>query len=257
MAWVGAILALVILGAGGVGLMRMREAQAARSVETLCANEHPQNVIAILFDSSDALTELQQVKIQHVLDEIVRGVPKEARVDVYMATAQAGQLALPLFSKCNSFGGEAVGWIDNPQRIQKMHLESFVQPLEKAFVQALRARPRDTSPILETIAAISVQSFGRITKHAKPESGARKLVIISDFLQNSTVLSQYRIYPDIDTFSTEYGYTQTLSSLNGVYVDMVYINRPKVIKLQNQRHRDWWCRYFNTRGAMDCNIEKL
>ncbi len=255
--WGGAVFALGVLIAGGLGLMRMRATEEGRDQATLCANKNPAQITAFLFDSSDPLTDLQQIKIRQALAQIVQDVPKGMRVDVYMATAEAGQLARPLFRKCNPVGEDgAGGWNENRDRALERQRTLFLEPLDKAFGLALRAQPRPTSPILETIAAISVQSFGRNSTRNSGEK-TRNLVIISDFLQNSSILTQYRPYESVTEFSNNEGWIHTLSSLHNASIDMLYVSRPKVKHIQNQVHKNWWCEYFNARSAAQCNVEQL
>lgn len=257
-AWAGAILALGVLVFAGIGLARLRVERAGIDEKTLCGTSEPSQIIALLFDSSDQINDLQKIKTRQILDNILYDIPKGTRVDVYMATAEAGQLARPLFSRCNPANANgAAGWSENPQRQKELRQRKFQKPLERALKKALRANPRETSPILETIAAASVQSFGRVSPAGGAKPGRYRMIIVSDFLQNSTLLTQYRAFTSVEEFSNTPGWISALPRLNEVAVKMVYINRASSIRFQNDKHRRWWCEYFARRGAISCDIEQL
>ncbi len=258
LSWVGAVVALSALAMAGIGLAGLRADRAGQDAQTMCAGHQPREIVALLFDSSDPLNDLQRIKTRQILDETLSAVPKGARVDVYMATAEAGQLARPLFSRCNPASPDgSAGWSENPGRMQDLRRSQFLEPLQQALATALRANPRKTSPILETIAAASVQSFDRARPGDTTPSTHYTMVIVSDFLQNSAVLSHYRHYPSIEEFATKSGWVSTLPRLEQVYIKMIYINRANSLKRQNKAHRNWWCEYFRARGAAQCNIEQL
>ncbi len=258
LAWAGALIALVLLVVAGLGLAKLRSERAGIDPQTLCPSKTPDQVMALLFDSSDPLTPLQQIKVRQLLDGLLINIPKGARLDVYMATAEAGQLAKPLFSRCNPAAqNSATGWSENPQRLLALRKREFLQPLEKALEAALQAQPRKTSPILETIAAASVQSFGGAGSSGFGTGKQYKMIIVSDFLQNSRVLTHYKSYPDVEGFSNREGWIQTLPKLKGVSILMVYISRANSMNLQNKEHASWWCDYFAKRGTAFCEIEKI
>ncbi len=256
--WVGAIVAIALLGVAGTGLAHLRSERADRDLATLCTSKTPPAITALLFDSSDSLSELQQIKVQQILDDKLQNISKGERVDVYMATAQSGQLARPLFSRCSPSGaGGAAGWSENPERVLALQRTKFIQPLEQAIEKTMRANPRKTSPILETIAAASVLSFGRSPSGGEIRDGKATLVIISDFLQNSAILTQYKAFPDVEEFSEMPGWIQTKPALRDVYIVMIYINRGNTIHVQTKKQKEWWCKYFIKRGVTDCVVEEL
>jgi hypothetical protein len=257
-AWVGAFIAVSVLVIAGASLAKLRVERAGRNDETLCAKKAPDTITTILFDSSDRLSALQQIKIKQILEETLNTLPKGARLDIYMATAEAGQLVRPLFSKCNPAALEgSAGLSENPQRMQALRNDAFDQPLHAALQKALQANVRKTSPILETIAAASVQSFGVARNDHKGQMNQYTLIIVSDFLQNSAVLTHYKTYPTVEQFSSQEGWVSTKPSLNNVYIKLIYINRANSIRFQGAAHREWWCSYFNARGANKCIVEQL
>ncbi len=257
-AWAGAVLALSVLAFAGIGLAKLRVERAGIDKKTLCGTSEPKQIIALLFDSSDQINDLQKIKTRQILDNLLYDIPKGTRVDVYMATAEAGQLAKPLFSRCNPASANgAPGWSENPQRQKELRQTRFQKPLERALKKALRANPRETSPILETIAAASVQSFGRVNPAHGAQPGRYRMIIVSDFLQNSSLLTQYRAFSSVEGFSNTPGWISTLPRLNDVAIKMVYINRARSIRFQNNKHKEWWCEYFIRRGATSCDIEQL
>ncbi len=260
LSWAGAAVALGFLVFAGVSLTRLRAERASIDPQSLCPAGTPPAITAILVDSSDALTELQQARIRQALNRELAHLPRGARVDVYRADTKAGALAQPLFRKCAPAPAQAAqsGWSENPQRLQKLRRKRFEQPLQAALKQAMKASPRPVSPLLETIAAASTQSFGGLDAQTLSAKDPQlRMIIVSDFLQNSSLLTQYRPYPDLAAFSQSAAWVATRPVLEGVRLTLLYINRPKNIAIQNQQHRRWWCSYFKMRGASACRIEQI
>lgn len=251
LSWAGALIALGLAGFALNTLMQTRARLAAIDPQTLCDGMAPTRVHAILLDSSDPLTDVQRVRTEDYLHELIKTFKAGARVDVYMATAKEGHLAKPLFSKCQpQTGQDTAGLTSNPARLRAKWKAEFMTPLNAAISSGLRQSGRGNSPILETISAVAAQSFGLRGSKTDGARGRDDLIIVSDFIQNSPLLNQYARYSDVDSFVASGNSVAVAMDLRNVHVEMIYVQRKRQKKRQTEAHRNWWSDFFRTQGAV-------
>ena len=86
----------------------------------------------------------------------------------------------------------------NPRLIKEKWDQRFSQPLEALFTKMLATPSADESPIFESIQSIAVTAFGSL-----PDSTTtRKLIVVSDMLQNVPEYSQYKTAWEFRGFAT-------------------------------------------------------
>lgn len=108
---------------------------------------------------------------------------------------------------------------------------------------------QDQSPIIETIWAISrLHDFGGSVAH-------RYLYIVSDMLQNTPAYSQYHGGANFKAFRHTRLGSLDLPDLRGVTVVVYYLERPKTLALQTERHVRFWTEFFKAAGAASVVVE--
>ncbi len=138
-------------------------------------------------------------------------------------------------------------------RFAKKEWESFEKALENLFPQS-GGKPQPSSPILETIAVISA-------RHAPGKRGNREfethLIIFSDMMQNTDLLSHYRTYPEAK--AVRQVAPDLLTDLTGVSVSLFFLKRtdPQNPKLQDKKHYYWWTELVMEQGGKIINQEIL
>ena len=125
--------------------------------------------------------------------------------------------------------------------ITEWRWERFVQVIEAMFpAEAREAQP--SSPILETIAVITARHAGsrRAAKSVKPTH----LIVISDLLQNTEMLSHYKPYPKPEEIPRE-----LKTDLARVEVSLFRLERHKYENYQTPEHFYWWTDWVVAMGG--------
>jgi hypothetical protein len=211
---------------------------------TLCPETGPRSVTAIVIDRTDRVGPVTRADVRGRLQAYVRQVPRFGQLAIYGAGPDESDLLEPLFSRCNpGSGADAQSLTESPELVQRRFEREFQKPLETALEGALDIQGADRSPIMEGIQAVAVSAFPSGT-----EMLPRRLVVISDFLQNSQRYSMYN-----SGFATEDAVRAAddlRTDLEGVAVEMLMIGRDRDRVLQaDVGFLDFWTRWFSENGA--------
>lgn len=248
----------LIIAAGVVGL----STTPPKRGEDLCIrSSRPESVIAVIIDASGEFTPLQQQAMQdrflralgHLSppEEDNRLVRSETRIDLYDARADAGQSLEPVFSRCAPAPLNGLSaLVGNKGRVEQDYRQDFLEPLLEAFEDLIGRPEAQTSPILESVTAAVEHSFqGRTT------ADDQDILIISDLLQNSSLLSFYRSgTPDFSGFSSTPAFNAVRPDMKGAGVCPVMITRTSRAEdqLQTLALVRWWEEYaLANRGRFD------
>jgi len=137
----------------------------------------------------------------------------------------------------------------NPEQIEQRFNEKFDQPLEQILEDLVEPKEAPNSPVLEAMARLGQ------TDAFSDRAPARRIVIISDMLQNSDVFSIYggggempANMPDAisvaDTTMRRFG-----DSLNGVAIEIRLIPRARYVDMQRGPLKDYWNEVFDELGV--------
>ena len=214
----------------------------------------PSREVVVLLDTSDPLGDKHKAELSRIVREMTSpsasgrhdalAVRKGERVTIYRLES-TGAPDTPIAQICHPGG--------NPEErrrfeeltkgtvITEWHWEQFVKVIEAMFPAEERvAQP--SSPILETIAVISARhaSSRRAAKGAKPTH----LVVISDLLQNTELLSHYKPYPNPEEIPRE-----LRTDLSRVEVSLFRLERHKYENYQTPKHYYWWTNWVEAMGG--------
>ncbi|MCL6607965.1 MAG: hypothetical protein K6T74_07710 [Geminicoccaceae bacterium] len=118
----------------------------------------------------------------------------------------------------------------------------------------MRATTRKTSPIMESIKAVCIDAFGGV-----PQGVPLRLVVVSDFLQHSSIADHYR-ERDFEALFKDARLVTVLVDCKGAEVEMLYLLRPgkdgRPI-LQNRAHQRFWDLYFQRLNARPKRLEAV
>lgn len=242
----GALIALIVgvIGAGGALKYSLSESSPI-DPETLCPVDHVVPHTVILVDRTDRLTEDHVILFERAVEAEASALPIAGRLSIFTIEGEVRSVPEPVFSVCKPAEGKDAHWFhENKRRMQAQHEMRFASPLAAVLERLGKPAEADVSPILETI-----QSVARLPEFS-PAAGVRRLVIVSDLLQNTPEYSQYRTLPDYDIFrDTPYAST-VMAALTGVEVEIVYLPNRAAALRQTPEHLDFWIRYFTDRGAI-------
>ena len=205
----------------------------------------PSREVIVLLDTSDPLNDKHRAELGRILREMTNpsvsgrhtslAVRAGERISFYQLSS-TGPPEAPVEKICNPGGDpDERSWIDYLTKgsvIDKWRHDRFVRKISGLFPDG-DGPPQPASPLLETIAVITARHApsGRANQDTKPAH----LIVISDLLQHTSMLSHYRPYPTPDSLPRE-----LRSDLSRVDVSLFRIERHKYAKFQTPEHYYWW-----------------
>lgn len=216
----GAMILLVLVAV--VVLVLLKPEAAVRDPVTLCRSEGPYSITAILLDRTDSFgTHTKndlKVQIQNLLDLIEEN--HELSLFAMESTHENG--LDPIIRVCNPGDPENVDpLIQSEAIVRRNWQQKFRQPLEKVLRTLLHEKEAPSSPIMESVQSVSITHFQDTNRRSVP----RRLIIISDLLQNSDVLSFYREPPNFQRFQRTHESRGLNPDLRGVDIELWLIQR--------------------------------
>lgn len=212
-------------------------------------------LMVILLDSSDELGEAQQIQVSHELERLRSTLPKFGRLDVYKTSQSELELVSPVLTICNPGDGSDLGEITgNPEMAKKRWRVEFEGKVRRVLKEGVEGSGAKVSPIFETIQAAAVRTFDL---PALDQVGKRRLVVVSDLLQNTQKQSHYQELPNFAEFRTDSYYDEVHADLHGVQVQVLYLSRPRASGMQGRAHIDFWDKYFESLGARVEEVKRI
>tara|TARA_R110000868_G_scaffold92734_1_gene257194 strand:- start:26990 stop:27778 length:789 start_codon:yes stop_codon:yes gene_type:complete len=219
--------------------------------QTLCLADATPPHRAVVIDKTDLYSPEQANAIAGLIlaqrDQLAVG----ERLSLYELN-ESGQLRnTNSFSLCNPGAGEQVNPLyRNPDRVQARYTALFSEPLDRALADLVLPKDAPNSPIIEALARLGQDpSFDRSVP-------GRRIILVSDMLQNSEVFSVYRRrlgslaarVPEAgvvaDAIRETYG-----DSLRGVRLDIVLIPRGQWEAEQHGDLMRYWDQVFRILGV--------
>ncbi|MEL6858952.1 MAG: hypothetical protein AAFO74_11230 [Pseudomonadota bacterium] len=154
------------------------------------------------------------------------------------------------FSLCNPGRGDQVNALfRNPERIEDRFNEKFDRPLQTVLEDLVVPKEAPNSPVLEAMARLGQ------TEAFSDRAPARRIVIISDMLQNSDAFTAYGGGGEMpatmpgaidvaDAILRRFG-----DSLNGVSLEIRLIPRQRYVDMQRGALKDYWNQVFDELGV--------
>lgn len=155
-----------------------------RDQETLCPKTGPIGQTLILVDKTDPWSEVQAGRLKTLVKQIGEDLPADRLLSIYVFNDIFEPGFPALISLCNP-GRTASELIGNPRREYVKWVEKFGRPLDEALKTLTQPSKGNQSPIIEAIGDVVSRRENRVAE------GDRKLVLVSDMLQNS---SQFTVF---------------------------------------------------------------
>ena len=212
---------------------------------TLCPTDGDYPRTAVLIDATDALSASQVKTIREEVNALRKRLTLHEWVGIFVLDEGNLVLPQPEVALCNP-GDESTAnpLFENPRQIRKRFEQEFRAPIEESVERLASLPSKSTSPILEMIRAVALDGNFDSTKD-------RRLIIVSDLLQNVPEYSHYRQDANFDRWrDMPYARDFLQLSLLDVDVDILYLKRPDVRSLQTRGHVAFWEDYFDAVGAV-------
>lgn len=263
---VAAFLALII--GAFVLFAREQQDQASHDQRTSCRHDGEYNRTAILIDAGDPLREDQIKGVrEYIEDKICRRRKKDGEIVCYglrldlepqewvgMYVLDEHNAVFPPdpIVRCDLRGVEQANPLyDDREKIRRQLIERLRPMVEK--VEGLTKENIDeqsTSPILDMVRAVATHREYR-------SSGRRRLVIVSDMLQDTPEYSHRLEWPEFDSFrANPYARDFLDRSLLDVEVTILYMTRDEKLQTEEyqQSHKVFWRKYFTGLGTSGGSI---
>ncbi|MDB5579939.1 MAG: uncharacterized protein JWR80_5115 [Bradyrhizobium sp.] len=248
----------VALGSTGVlilaGLLGaywyVKSSRPELDTETNCPKTGPRAIHVILFDRSDPISDQQGQRIRQSIDKYRVDAQFGTRFDLYTFEGDTTHTLQPKLSIC-ALGKpeEANRLIQNPERVRQRYETRFSSVLNQTVADLLRTTTQATSPIIESIRAAGISSFGPIEAGQVP----LKLTLISDMVQHTKQISQFQAdvkFPDLAAMPI---WITLQPRLKGADVEILYLLRPSALRarapIQNGPHQRFWEQLITASGG--------
>ncbi|WP_300578166.1 hypothetical protein [Phenylobacterium sp.] len=221
-----------------VGVTYFMVAKGAKALddETLCPRE-PSSVTVLLVDVTDPMTTAQKQDFQNQLDHLRRTIPRYGKLIVTKVDSSSSELLKPIIVRCNPGTATDVSeWNGNPRAVQEAHDQKFVAPLEAAFKDLSGASGADRSPILESIQSVALTELAPLESSDTP----RKVVVVSDLLQNTDAINFYDRLPSPDELLESAAFRRVRTDLSGVQFEIWMLERSDATTTQPRALVDLW-----------------
>ncbi|MEX0364492.1 MAG: hypothetical protein AB3N22_00390 [Ruegeria sp.] len=157
----------------------------------LCPPTGPTGYLAIVIDTTDKIGSRAQKEVERVLEASVNGLPVGTKLGLYLVVDETGDNpdgAARVTALCRPASGADVNiWLESKSEAEEVFQSGFVAPVRAELSGMLDVEAANTSPIVEAIqlATTDLLPFG--------ESDApRKIIVVSDMIQNSERFSFFR-----------------------------------------------------------------
>ena len=213
----------------------------------------PKREVVVLIDASDPLNDKHKAELGRILRELT-GSARSGRRDV-LAMGEGERVTLyvlettpvPTEIKQICHPGNPAGrpWYEELFRgrlFADQRWRDFKTGLVDDVIEhfpAVEIEARTESPILETIAVLTARHAS--SRRAEKGGESTHLIVISDLLQNTQILSHYRAYPKPSGIPGELG-----SDLSRVHVSLFRLERHKYEQFQTPEHFYWWTDWVET-----------
>ena len=193
-AGIGMIVAvLTIMGA----LVWLRPEPIERDPNTLCRSDGPSSITAILLDRTDSFGPTTKADLNNQIWDLLVESEENHEISIFAVDSTQENTLDPFILVCNPGDpDEADPLIQSEAIIRRKWNQKFRQPLEKVLKSLLTEKEAASSPILESVQSVSITHFQAVKRDTIP----RRLIIISDLLQNSDAISFYTEPPDFNRF---------------------------------------------------------
>ena len=226
------VLVIAVVLAGGVLLYLNQPPQVDARTSCPTDGSLSKRTVAVLFDTTDHLTATQEKKIKDIVFQVVNASEIYDRILIFEVDPARDGLLQAAFDFCKP-SKDALG----NAVLQKFNKLNFDRRLDSIFAEADYVRP--TSPIIEALGSVGA---------SYPLNGSSKhLIIASDFIENSEILSQFRPNWIQDTKNNK-ALEDRRPNLDGVKVSMLFIPR-ETIDHHNREFSDWWQEYLKSSGG--------
>jgi hypothetical protein len=209
-------LALLILAAGAIIAMALygRMVRTRAVGAEFCAVDGPSGLLAVGIDATDILSEAQRLDVKNRLETAIAEAPPNWRVEVWNVAPASGVAKRTGQALCKP-ERHVSPWTSNPKKAEQRFTE-FTSKLNETLSAVLTQPTSNESPILESVQAIGLRSFGSPEMSSVRE---RRLILASDLVQNTRQVSFLKTLPAYESFRSSKVFESLKAPMSGAQVD--------------------------------------
>jgi hypothetical protein len=248
----------LVLGALGGGYWMVKKSRPVLDAETNCPKSGPTGIHVILFDRSDPISEQQAQRIRQAIERYKNNAPFGLRFDLYTFSGDTSHALQPKLRVC-ALGkpSEANALIENPDMVRRRYETKFAAVLDQTVAELLRGSQEKNSPIIESLRAAAISSFGPVDTGQMP----LRLTMISDMVQNTPLSNQFQTEPNFQQLSRTPSWPTMQPQFKGADVDILYLLRLTALRkgtpIQNRSHQNFWEQLVSNSGGHILTIDPL
>jgi hypothetical protein len=236
-----ALLGVAVLGALGAGAYWLKKSKPVLDAQTGCPVQGPTFVHMVLFDQTDPISPQQGQQVKQRIERYKSEASFGYRFDLYTFDGDTKNVLKPVLQLCSpGRPDEANELIANPQLEKKRYEERFAAVLDRTVGELLREQRREMSPLIESLKASAVSSFGAV----QGKDVRLRVTIVSDLIQHSPNNSHFKAVPDFAQLSRTMTWSTIAPQLKGAEVDILYLLRPEAKRvgkpIQDRGHQLFW-----------------
>lgn len=238
-------IALIILTSGIMLLLAitpiiLKKQALAYDPQSFCLLQQPYPHTVLLVDKTDTLSASQRDYLHALITKIKQTLQPREKLSIYILDHTNYTAPTPIFAMCNPGTGQQANEIyQNPAKIQHRFDEFFGKPLTETLQTLTKTTTSPLSPILEMLDEVARIADFNATQ-------PRRLILVSDLLQNMPNDSHYRVQPQFQQWLRKHPIQKPL--WNNTLVELVYLRHPQHL-IQGAEHLDFWQQYFHAHGA--------
>jgi len=249
--WYLVIGACVLVIGGALGVAQIMLSGSGIDERTLCRSSGPVNVTSILLDLTDPLGRTQQDRLRTIIENEIAASTTDTMITLGVVSEFPNNWGAK-YAKCKpATGADANPIYENPTQIAERYNQEFLTPIKQLIDETLTSAAENKSPIMEAL-----QSLIAETPDFTTVPGQKKVVVVSDMLQNSDELSFYR-GQGWDYFVSRNGEGRLARSLSNVNVEILRIPRSGGNTPSPALVDDFWARYFDLQGSRAPRVSSL
>lgn len=216
----------------------------------LCHPSGPSGLLVLAVDATDRLSEAQVLDVKNRMQREVTDLRSNWRVEIWNIAPASGVPVVVGQPLCKPERDVNI-WTANPKLAQK-RFDQFTASIDKTLNELLSRPASSGSPILESLQAMGLRSFGAPTL---PRATERRIVLVSDLVQNTSRLSFLRGLPQYESFRNGSDFDALRAPISETRVDVLFLARPG--RLSPSELVVWWQQYFLDMGAKIASVQRI
>jgi hypothetical protein len=234
---VAGIVLIAALGGGAWWLRKIKEPLDADN----CPRSGPTAVHLIMIDRSDPITGQQAQAVRQRVEKLKTDAAFGTRFDIYTFVGDSKNEMRPFVRVCAPGRPEQANeLIENPVFVRRRYDERFANVLDHSVAELLQVSTLPNSPIIESLRAAAITSFGPLTAGTIP----LHVTLVSDMVQNTALASQFKTEPNFAQLAKTSAWTALQPNLKGADVEILYLIRPGAKRgaaaIQSRGHQLFW-----------------